>query len=111
MSTEGEAKETSSGQALPIKSLLQGTIARGLSIDGARPARDGYVACRATDGAAAGTCRRRSADPTGEPSIRLSEVVGSGFTKRDRTTADQAAETFMPALLAVPSHIPLPPPV
>ena len=32
MSTEGEGKETSSGQALPIRSLLQGTIAMGLSV-------------------------------------------------------------------------------
>ena len=38
MSTEGEAKETSSGQALPIKSLLQGTIAMGLSVQ--RPIAD-----------------------------------------------------------------------
>ena len=30
VSAEGEGKETSSGQALPIKSLLQGTIAVGL---------------------------------------------------------------------------------
>jgi hypothetical protein len=32
VSTEGEGKETSSGQALPIRSLLQGTIAMGLSV-------------------------------------------------------------------------------
>ena len=32
MSTEGEGEETSSGQALPIRSLLQGTIAMGLTV-------------------------------------------------------------------------------
>ena len=32
VSTEGDSEETSSEQALPIRSLLQGTIAMGLSV-------------------------------------------------------------------------------